>query len=157
MEFRRVLFRSGPDAITAGARQIDQTPAALRNPGSEEPFRPNPLWDVNNPNGEPAGLPVLETWDGAKRYLDDLEFDTNSPFIARPQGMTSDTRAIDLTRRQLLNQLDQPVPQYTAARKAFEGTTKAKTAFKLGMEDLLGSRRNPAAEPSDRTTTSPKT
>src|SRR3546814_5613868 len=79
------------------------------------------LWDVNNPNGEPAGLPVLETWDGAKRYLDDLEFDTNSPFIARPQGMTSDTRAIDLTRRQLLNELDQQVPQYKEARKAFEG------------------------------------
>src|SRR3546814_20988008 len=93
--------------LTAGARQNDQTPAALRNPGSEEPFRPNPLWDVNNPNGEPAGLPVLETWDGAKRYLDDLEFDTNSPFIARPQGMTSDTRAIALPRRPLLNELDQ--------------------------------------------------
>src|SRR3546814_14402705 len=45
----------GPDAITAGARQIDQTPAALRNPGSEEPFRPNPLWDVTNPNGEQIG------------------------------------------------------------------------------------------------------
>src|SRR3546814_18495006 len=86
--------------LTAGARQNDQTPAALRNPGSEEPFRPNPLWDVNNPNGEPAGLPVLETWDGAKRYLDDLEFDTNSLFIARPQGRTSDTRAIALNRRQ---------------------------------------------------------
>src|SRR3546814_4947535 len=80
---------------------------------------------VNNPNGEPAGLPVLETWDGAKRYLDDLEFDTNSPFIARPQGMTSDTRAIDLTRRQLLNELDQQVPQYKEARKAFEGPTQA--------------------------------
>src|SRR3546814_20223933 len=100
---------------------------------------------VNNPNGEPAGLPVLETWDGAKRYLDDLEFDTNSPFIARPQGMTSDTRAIDLTRRQLLNELDQQVPQYKEARKAFEGPTKDKQAFKLGMEDLLGSRHNTAA------------
>src|SRR3546814_923875 len=105
---------------------------------------------VNNPNGEPAGLPVLETWYGAKRYLDDLEFDTNSPFIARPQGMTSDTRAIDLTRRQLLNELDQQVPQYKEARKAFEGPTKDKQAFKLGMEDLPGSRRNTAADASDQ-------
>src|SRR3546814_20060032 len=105
---------------------------------------------VNNPNGEPAGLPVLETWDGAKRYLDDLEFDTNSPFIARPQGMTSDTRAIELTRRQLLNELDQQVPQYKEARKAFEGTTKDKQAFKPGMEDLPGSRRNTAADPFDQ-------
>src|SRR3546814_10266309 len=60
---------------------------------------------IYNPNGEPAGLPVLETWDGAKRYLDDLEFDTNSPFIARPQGMTSDTRAIDLRSEEHTSEL----------------------------------------------------
>src|SRR3546814_2130663 len=64
--------------------------------------------------------------------------------------MTSDTRAIDLTRRQLLNELDQQVPQYKEARKAFEGPTKDKQAFKLGMEDLPGSRRNTAADASDQ-------
>src|SRR3546814_20665962 len=90
--------------LTAGARQNDQTPAALRNPGSEEPFRPNPLWDVNNPNGEPAGLPVLETWDGSKRYLDDLELVTNSQCIVRPPGMPYAPRALDLTRRQILTE-----------------------------------------------------
>src|SRR3546814_18803259 len=42
------------------------------------------------------------------------------------------------------------VPQYKEARKAFEGQTKDKQAFKLGMEDLLGSRRNTAADASDQ-------
>ncbi|API58518.1 hypothetical protein BSL82_03685 [Tardibacter chloracetimidivorans] len=150
---------AGPAAITAGARQIRQTPMARRNPGSEAPFRPGPRFVPEQGLGAPGGnpplyetgqVPVLETWDGAKRYLDDLEFDTNSPFIARPEGMTSDTRAIDLTRRQLLDELDQQVPVYREARQAFEGPTKDKQAFRLGLEDLPGSRRNTANDATDQ-------
>src|SRR3546814_19789495 len=76
--------------------------------------------------------------------------DTLFPYTPLFRSMTSDTRAIYLTRRQLLNELDQQVPQYKEARKAFEGPTKDKQAFKLGMEDLLGSRRNTAADASDQ-------
>src|SRR3546814_18140572 len=35
----------GPDAITAGARQIAQTPAAPRNTGPKPPLRPHPQRD----------------------------------------------------------------------------------------------------------------
>lgn len=149
----------GPEAIAAGARQIRQTPMARRNPGSEAPFRPGPRFVPEQGLGAPGGnpplyemgeVPALETWDGAKRYLDDLEFDTHSPFVARPEGMTSDTRAIDLTRRQLLDELDQQVPVYREARQAFEGPTKDKQAFRLGLEDLPGSHRNTADDAVDQ-------
>lgn len=88
----------------------------------------------------------MEAWDGAKRGLDDPEFQTNSPFQTNPQGMTSDTRAIDLRRRQLLAELDAQVPAYAEARKAYAGPTQERAAFEAGLETSPGSSRNNASD-----------
>jgi len=137
----------GPQALEAGADQIRMTPSSARNPGSEQPFVPGTAFDPTlGPHGDyrSAQVPVLEAWDGAKRHLDDIEFATNSPFQTTPQHMSSDTRALDLRRRELLSELDAQVPAYGQARAAFAGPTMDRQAFETGMESLPGTARNTA-------------
>ncbi|MFL6843877.1 MAG: hypothetical protein ACJ8ER_03235 [Allosphingosinicella sp.] len=134
----------GPQAIEAGANAIRQTPTAARALGSEAPFRPGHVWDPELGSYRSGETPVLETWDGAKRYLDDLEATSHSQFLPNPSGMTSDTRALDLSRRQLLAELDAQVPAFAQARHAYAGPAKEREAFQFGLEDLPGSTRRTA-------------
>jgi hypothetical protein len=135
----------GPNAIDAAANSIRQTPAQFRNVGSEQPFQPGTMFDPTlGPQGsyrsDPA-VPVMEAWDGAKRYLDDMESQLGNRFVANPQGMTSDLRPIDLTRRQLLEELDAQVPPYAQARQEFAGPIQERQAFETGMQSLPGTAR----------------
>lgn len=134
----------GPAALEAGANQVRLTPSSQRNLGSEQPFVPGVLYDPQLGSYRSGDVPVLETWDGAKRYLDDMEFQTDSKFLPTPQGMTSDTRALDLRRRELLEELDAQAPAFAQARAAHAGPIQDRRAFQVGLEDVPGSARRNA-------------
>ncbi|HEX8573094.1 MAG TPA: hypothetical protein VF759_10115 [Allosphingosinicella sp.] len=134
----------GTPAIDAGANAIRQTPSAARNLGSEAPFKQGHVWDPQINAYRSAEAPVLETWDGAKRYLDDIEFAQGSQFQANPTGMTSDVRPVDLSRRAMIEELDAQVPAFAQARQAYAGPAKEREAFQFGLEDLPGSTRRTA-------------
>lgn len=58
--------------------------------------------------------------------------------------MTSDTRALDLRRRELLQELDAQVPTFAQARAAYAGPIQDRQAFRIGLEEIPGSARRTA-------------
>lgn len=76
----------GREGLTAGRRDIENTPTSRRNLGSETPSREGHVWDPHcRLNGD---VPVLEAFDGAKRHLDAIEFDGPNRFLPALGTMT---------------------------------------------------------------------
>ena len=135
----------GPAALEAGADQIRLTPRSGRNVGSEEPYTQGIQWDPSLNDGQgtyrSGDNPVLETWDGAKRHIDDLEFDGSNRFLPSAGTPGRNAHALDLRRRELLEELDAQVPEYAAARAAYAGPAQDKAAFEAGLMERPGATR----------------
>lgn len=100
----------------------------------EEGRNPASLGIGFNPAGDPIfeQVPSWQTLDYVKRGLDDVlnsHRDPTSGRLVRDESVN----AIDNTRREFINILDQNNPQYAAARQTWGGPTEALAAMKQGQ------------------------
>lgn len=90
------------------------------------------------PEGVEA-MPNMKGWDYVKRALDDMIEGKRDP-LTRALPMTDEMRAIDATRKALLNELDRLNPDYAKARAAWSGGSRFIELMEEGKKFVLGGK-----------------
>ena len=117
--------------------EIQRLESLARN----EPFNPTDYAIKSfNEAGDPVigSTPNMRTLNVVKKGLDALVEDNKTDF----GRLTERGRAINDVRKSFLNELDSINPDYAAARKSWEGPTKALNAFQRGM-NIFSTREHP--------------
>lgn len=128
---------AGPLYDAAYAKPFNATPAIenlLKTPAGKDAEKYARVLAENE--GVPFSRDV-RSLDLVKRAFDDMHD------LALRSGRNNEARIIDNLRKRLVNDLDKAVPEYKAARAAFESESKVKDALENGTK-LFDNKLHPA-------------